>query len=648
MLPVRVRFAPSPTGPLHIGGARSALFNWLFARHSGGAFIVRIEDTDRERSSLESEENILAALKWLGLDWDEGIGTGGPNGPYRQTGRLELYRRFAVKLLAGGHAYRCFCTEEELAAERDSLMERGEMPRYLGRCRSLTGADCDRLEQEGRRSVVRFRVPEDQVIHLRDMVRGDVSFECSGIGDFIIVKSDGIPTYNFAVVVDDYTMAISHVIRAEEHLSNTPRQVLIYRALGWAEPEFAHVSLILGNDRSKMSKRHGATSIEQYRDQGYLPEALVNFLALLGWSPGGEEEIFSLEELKDQFSLDRVAKSPAVFDLDKLNWLNGHYIRQAPLERIIDLALPYLDKAGYIKLALLNANIQIENDLSNSEFLILENIINVIKNYLEKYTNKNNNLPTSDNEILNAIFSIVSTGELFSKYTGAEKFEWIASFFYITIQLLVSPSQMNEKFLSKCAKLFDGVFSACLMLLGDNSKQKEYKYEWFSGYINVSLQYLCNDQLKSTSNKLWEVETIYLLTKKYVWLKKVVASVRKYLTCLDQIPAHASIYFAAAVAPEDEEAASLLAEEQAPAVLAALKDKLLRSGDGDEITEIRAKALLKEVAKELKLNGKKVFMPVRVALSGKAHGPDLDQIMAILGRDRVAGRLSRALVNMPR
>lgn len=345
---VRVRFAPSPTGPLHIGGARSALFNWLLARKYNGTMIVRIEDTDLERSSRESEENILKALEWLGLDWDEGIGKGGSNGPYRQTERLDIYREYAQKLLAAGQAYYCYCTEEELDAERQALLAKGEMPRYLGKCRHLTEEDRARYEAEGRKPVIRFRVPENENIVVRDLVRGNVVFESNGIGDYVIVKSDGIPTYNFAVVLDDALMGITHVVRGEEHLSNTPRQLMIYDALGLQAPQFAHVSLILGKDRSKMSKRHGATAIEQYEKLGYLPEALVNFLVLLGWSPEGEEEIFSLEQLVEQFSLDRVAKNPAVFDLDKLNWLNGYYIRQSPVERIAAMALPYLKEAGYV------------------------------------------------------------------------------------------------------------------------------------------------------------------------------------------------------------------------------------------------------------------------------------------------------------
>lgn len=348
MSEIRVRFAPSPTGPLHIGGARSALFNWLFARRYGGKFIVRIEDTDLERSSRDSEENILASLRWLGLDWDEGVSVGGPNGPYRQTERLDIYRQYAEQLMKSGWVYRCYCSEEELAAQREAQLAAGALVRYTGKCRNLTEEDRKRLEGEGRKAVLRFRVPAGKVITIRDKVRGDVSFDCNGIGDFIIVKSDGIPTYNFAVVVDDHLMGITHVIRAEEHLSNTPLQVLLFQALDWPVPDFAHVSLILGKDRSKMSKRHGATSIQQYRDMGYLPEALVNFLALLGWSPGTEDEVFTLEQLKEQFSLERVAKSPAVFDLEKLNWLNGYYIRHSSVERIAELAVPYLQQAGYL------------------------------------------------------------------------------------------------------------------------------------------------------------------------------------------------------------------------------------------------------------------------------------------------------------
>lgn len=481
-MPVRVRFAPSPTGPFHIGGARSALFNWLFARHYGGTFIVRIEDTDLERSTRESEDNILNALRWLGLDWDEGIQAGGPNEPYRQTERLDIYRRYAGALLESGRAYRCYCTEEELAAEREELLAKGEMVRYMGRCRNLTPEECAALEAAGRKPVIRFRVPENHVVQVNDLVRGEVSFECEGIGDFIIMKSDGMPTYNFAVVIDDHVMGISHVIRAEEHLSNTPRQILIYEALGWQTPEFAHVSLILGQDRSKMSKRHGATAIEQYQARGYLPEALVNFLALLGWSPGGENEVLSLEQLVEQFSLERVSKSPAVFDLDKLNWLNGHYIRTTSLERITELAIPFLEKAGYI----------------------------------------------------------------------------------------AQP----------------------------------------------------------------------LTEQKYEWVKKVVALARDYVNCLAELPDHAAIFFKDKVDIVEDEAREIMAGAKVPAVLEALKARVT---SGPPLTENGAKLMLKEVGKELGVKGKELFMPVRVALTGNAHGPDLNRVMAILGQEGVAARLEQAL-----
>ncbi len=345
---VRVRFAPSPTGPLHIGGARSALFNWLFARKEGGKLVIRVEDTDLERSSRESEAGILDNLRWLGLNWDEGVDEGGEHGPYRQQERLHIYNPYVNKLLAAGQAYRCFCSEEDLAKEREVALKQNELVLYSGRCRSLSLEEVERRLSAGEKPAIRFRVPPRQKIVIDDVVRGRVTFDSDGVGDFIIVKSDGIPTYNFAVVVDDIEMKISHIIRGEEHLSNTPRQVLLYEALGAPLPLFAHISLILGEDRSKMSKRHGATSISAYRDMGYLPEALNNFLALLGWSPEGEEEIFTLDELIQAFSLKRVSKSPAVFNMEKLNWMNGHYMRKSPLEEILPLALAYMKEAGLI------------------------------------------------------------------------------------------------------------------------------------------------------------------------------------------------------------------------------------------------------------------------------------------------------------
>lgn len=346
---IKVRFAPSPTGPFHIGGARSALFNWLVARHAGGQFLVRIEDTDLNRSSRESEENIKESMRWLGLDWDEGIDVGGPNGPYRQTERLAIYQKEIQRLISEGKAYYCYCTQEELEAERKAQLAEGKTPVYGGHCRHLTAEEKARYEAEGRKPVVRLRVPEGETIAFDDMVRGHVEFQSSGVGDFIIMKSDGIPVYNFAVVVDDALMGITHVIRAEEHLSNTPRQIAIYHALGYQVPEFGHISLILGADHKKMSKRHGATSVTAYKDMGYLPDAVVNYLALLGWAPKGEQEIFSREELIRSFSMDRVSSNDAVFDIEKLNWINFQYMKQLSPEALLDFVLPFLEKAGYVE-----------------------------------------------------------------------------------------------------------------------------------------------------------------------------------------------------------------------------------------------------------------------------------------------------------
>ena len=345
---VRVRFAPSPTGPFHIGGARSALFNYLLARKTGGKLVLRIEDTDRERSTPESEENIKAALKWLGMSWDEGVDVGGPYGPYHQMERLDIYKKYTDQLIAEGKAYYCYCTDEELEEERQALSAKGETPRYMGKCSHLTPEQIAQYQAEGRKPTVRFRVPKDQQIVINDMVRGQVVFESNGIGDFVIVKSDGIPTYNYAVVIDDSLMHITHVIRAEEHLSNTPRQCLVYDALGFPKPTFGHISLILGKDHTKMSKRHGATSVDQYRQLGYLPEGIDNFLALLGWAPDSEQEIFTMEELIKEFSMDRVAKNPAVFDLDKLNYINQNYMRKLDKEALFEVAKPHMLAKGYM------------------------------------------------------------------------------------------------------------------------------------------------------------------------------------------------------------------------------------------------------------------------------------------------------------
>jgi nondiscriminating glutamyl-tRNA synthetase len=343
----KVRFAPSPTGPLHIGGARSALFNYLYAEHCGGEMVLRIEDTDLDRSHRKYEEEIIESLQWLGMTWKEGIKAGGENGPYRQTERLDLYRQYVQQLIDQGNAYYCFCSQEELEAERQEQYAQGLTPRYGGKCSRLDANEVKRRLAAGEPASIRFRVPQNTIFVVNDLVRDAVSFESGNTGDFIIVKSDGIPVYNFAVVVDDYLMGVTHVIRAEEHLSNTPRQLMIYDALKLPRPEFAHISLILGDDHQKMSKRHGATSLVQYREKGYLPEALFNFLALLGWSPEGEKEIMTKEEIIKSFTLDRVSKSPAVFNIDKLNWMNQQYLKQLSVQDLMKLLLPYIQNSKY-------------------------------------------------------------------------------------------------------------------------------------------------------------------------------------------------------------------------------------------------------------------------------------------------------------
>lgn len=479
---IRVRFAPSPTGPLHIGGARSALFNYLLAKKTNGDFILRIEDTDLERSSLASEENIKQSLRWLGINWNEGIDVGGPFGPYRQTERLDIYRKYVDKLLEAGFAYRCYCTEEEIAAEREMLMAKGELPRYLGKCRCLTPEQEQEYVKQGRKPVIRFRVPENETIIIEDLVRGNVTFESNGIGDFVIIKSDGIPTYNFAVVIDDSTMHITHVIRGEEHLSNTPRQLLIYQALGLKPPKFAHISLILGKDRSKMSKRHGSTSVVNYQEAGFLPEALVNYLALLGWASEKEEEIFSMDELIEEFSLERVAKNPAVFDMDKLNWLNGYYIRESSVEKITELAIPYLRKEG---------------------------------------------------------------------------------------------------------------------LISDDISAQEYQ-----------------------------------------WLSQVVGAIKHKVVSISQIPAYVKVFFPMEISVKDEEAKVILAGEQVSQVARVLLSKLEQS---EEINPASVKKMLKEITKELKLGGKLVYMPLRVALTGEMHGPELHDLIAFIGLKEVRNRLAQTL-----
>ena len=346
---VRVRFAPSPTGKLHIGGARTAIYNWAFARANGGTFILRIDDTDPTRSTAENTQVILRAMRWLGLDWDEGPEVGGDFGPYAQTERLDLYREAAERLLAEGKAYPCFCTPEQLDADRKAAQERKDpFQGYQRRCRNIPADEARARMEAGEPYTLRIKVPEDRGdVVIDDAVHGKVVFDAKELDDFVIFRSDGTPTYNFATVVDDALMGITHVIRGDDHLSNTPRQVMVYEALGAPVPTFAHISMILGADGKKLSKRHGATSVEEYRDAGYLSDAFVNYLALLGWSLDGETTVIPRDVLAREFSLERISKNPATFDPKKLDWMNAEYINAMDDATFTDeIMLPQLEAAG--------------------------------------------------------------------------------------------------------------------------------------------------------------------------------------------------------------------------------------------------------------------------------------------------------------
>ncbi|UCH35378.1 MAG: glutamate--tRNA ligase [Armatimonadota bacterium] len=361
---VRVRVAPSPTGLLHVGVTRTAIFNWLLARHCGGRFILRIEDTDQTRCRPEYQQNILEALRWLGLDWDEGPEADGPHGPYVQSQRVQLYREHARSLLESGHAYYCYCSPERLAdmRRRQEQEQRGEALGYDRLCRHLSAEERAQKEAEGIAPTIRFAVPLSGTTDFRDIIVGRMmvdgttvegvarhtSFENASLDDFVILKSDGFPTYHLASVVDDHLMAMTHVLRAQEWISSTPRHVLLYAAFGWEPPAFGHLPMVLGTDRAKLSKRHGATAVTAYRDQGYLPHAMFNFLALLGWAPGDDREVMTRDELIEAFSIDGIGKAPSIFDITKLDWMNGHYIRSCDRERFTELALPYLIEAGLV------------------------------------------------------------------------------------------------------------------------------------------------------------------------------------------------------------------------------------------------------------------------------------------------------------
>ncbi len=347
---VRVRFAPSPTGSPHIGNIRTAVYDWLLRQRCGGSFVVRIEDTDRARYVPTSLDELLESLRWLGLQWDEGPDIGGPFGPYFQSERLEIYDRYVKQLLEQGDAYYCFCTPERLTEMRKA-QEAAKLPTGYDRtCRALSPDEVDRNLREGTPAVIRFKVPEEGITSFMDIVRGEISFENRLLDDFILIKSDGFPTYQFANVVDDHTMEITHIIRGEEWISSTPKHVLLYQAFGWTPPAFAHPPLILGSDRSKLSKRHGSVAFLEYKARGFVPEAMLNFLTTLGWSDGTDQELFSVGDLIEKFSLEGIVNHPVVFDIQKLEWMNGVYIRSMDLGRLTELCLPYLQEAGCVPL----------------------------------------------------------------------------------------------------------------------------------------------------------------------------------------------------------------------------------------------------------------------------------------------------------
>ncbi|MBC2167556.1 glutamate--tRNA ligase [Listeria booriae] len=480
---VRVRYAPSPTGHLHIGNARTALFNYLFARHNDGDFVIRIEDTDQKRNIENGESSQLENLAWLGMDWDEGVDKGGNYGPYRQSERQHLYDPLIEQIVAEGKAYKCYCTEEELEAEREEQKANSMMPRYSGKCRHLTAEQRAQKEAQGLKPSIRYAVQPGKTYTFNDMVKGDVSFESDGIGDFVIVKKDGIPTYNFAVAIDDHLMEMTHVLRGDDHISNTPKQLMIYEAYDWEPPTFGHMTLIVNESKRKLSKRDESIIqfIEQYKDLGYLPNALFNFIAMLGWSPEGEDEIFSKEEFIKIFDPKRLSKSPALFDTHKLTWVNNQYVKQLDLEQVVNLCLPHLVKAGLVS-------------------------------------------ATADADELAWVHKLVSLYHEQMSF-GAEIVELSAMFFTDDVEF-------------------------------------------------------------------------------------------------------------------DEEEKEVLAGEQVPEVLAAFKEEMatIEPFAADEV-----KAAIKRVQKATGAKGKGLFMPIRVAVTGEMHGPELPQSIEVLGREKVVNRLENRL-----
>ena len=521
---IRVRYAPSPTGLLHIGNARTALFNYLYARHYGGTFIIRIEDTDRKRHVEDGERSQLENLRWLGMDWDESPET---HENYRQSERLELYQKYIDQLLAEGKAYKSYVTEEELAAERERQEAAGETPRYineyLGMSEEEKAAYIAEREAAGIIPTVRLAVNESGIYKWHDMVKGDIEFEGGNIGgDWVIQKKDGYPTYNFAVVIDDHDMQISHVIRGDDHIANTPKQLMVYEALGWEAPEFGHMTLIINSETGKkLSKRDTNTLqfIEDYRKKGYLPEAVFNFIALLGWNPGGEDEIFSREELIKLFDENRLSKSPAAFDQKKLDWMNNEYIKNADFERIFELAKPFLEKAGRL--------------------------------YEEPETlpqTKNSGLRQANNNSGSGILGFMSVNQLFN-------------------------------------------------------------------YELPDSDSILTDMTKTTKKA-----------------RKLVELYKPQMKSVDEIVPLTDLFFSDFPELTDAER-EVMAEETVPVVLEAFKAKLEAMADEEFVTE-NIFPQIKAVQKETGIKGKNLFMPIRIAVSGEMHGPELPDTIFLLGREK--------------
>jgi len=481
----RLRFAPSPTGYLHIGGLRTALYNYLFARHNNGKFILRIEDTDRTRYVDGAIENLIESLKWSGIEYDEGvfledgkIVQKGEYGPYIQSERLDIYRKYVDELVEKGDAYYCFCSKERLDSVREEQKAKGLIPRYDGFCRNLSLEEAKKRIANGEEYVVRLKLPHNKDIKFHDMVRGDIVINTDDMDDQVLLKSDGYPTYHMAVVIDDHLMNITHIVRGEEWLPSTPKHVYLYEVLGWEKPTYVHLPTVLNKERKKLSKRHGDVSVEDFREKGYLPEGLVNYLALVGWSPEDNEEILNMDELIEKFSFERVSKTGGIFDKDKLDWVNGHHIRNYDTDKLTDMAIPYLIESGYI----------------------------------------------------------------------------------------------DEK----------------------------------------------------------------TVEEKHDWVKAIVITIQESISNLSEIPEKVEIFFNNKIEPEDENALEMLKGEQVSSLLNAFKEELDKI---EEVDDEFSKGIMKKIQKATGVKGKNLYMPVRIALTGNNHGPELTNIIYILGKQNILDRI---------